>query len=119
MSVPHRCTQWVDASSLEDETNQKAPADYEAAWETVRKAHGILVPGGFGSRGIEGKILAANYARTNRKPYLGARSQLQINEKAVPGLIWNASSPLLARRYQASAWASRSPWSSLPATCWA
>jgi len=32
---------------------------------------GILVPGGFGQRGIEGKILAANYARTHNLPYLG------------------------------------------------
>lgn len=32
---------------------------------------GVLVPGGFGKRGIEGKILAAEWARVNRKPYLG------------------------------------------------
>ena len=32
---------------------------------------GILVPGGFGQRGIEGKILAANWARTKKVPYLG------------------------------------------------
>ena len=32
---------------------------------------GILVPGGFGSRGVEGMIAAANWARLNKKPYLG------------------------------------------------
>ena len=32
---------------------------------------GILVPGGFGQRGIEGKVLAAKWARENKKPYLG------------------------------------------------
>lgn len=32
---------------------------------------GILVPGGFGVRGVEGKILAANWARTRKIPYLG------------------------------------------------
>lgn len=32
---------------------------------------GVLVPGGFGSRGAEGKILAARWARKNKKPYLG------------------------------------------------
>jgi len=34
-------------------------------------AHGILVPGGFGGRGIEGKVLAVRYARENRVPYFG------------------------------------------------
>lgn len=34
-------------------------------------ASGILVPGGFGSRGVEGMIAAANWARLNKKPYLG------------------------------------------------
>ena len=32
---------------------------------------GILVPGGFGIRGIEGKILASNWARTKKVPFLG------------------------------------------------
>jgi CTP synthase len=32
---------------------------------------GILVPGGFGGRGVEGKIAAVNYARTNKVPYFG------------------------------------------------
>ena len=39
---------------------------------------GILVPGGFGSRGIEGKILACNYARTHKIPYLGICLGMQI-----------------------------------------
>jgi CTP synthase len=39
---------------------------------------GILVPGGFGERGIEGKILAAQYARENKVPYLGLCLGLQI-----------------------------------------
>ena len=38
----------------------------------------ILVPGGFGSRGIEGKIAAANYARTNNIPYLGICLGMQV-----------------------------------------
>lgn len=32
---------------------------------------GVLVPGGFGTRGTEGMIAAANWARTNKRPYLG------------------------------------------------
>ncbi|HKK99523.1 MAG TPA: CTP synthase [Desulfotignum sp.] len=39
--------------------------------EILSASDGILVPGGFGSRGIEGKILAAGYARENKVPYFG------------------------------------------------
>lgn len=48
-----------------------AHARYEAAWDTVRSADGILVPGGFGMRGLEGKINAVTYARESKKPFLG------------------------------------------------
>jgi CTP synthase len=44
----------------------------------LEDADGILVPGGFGDRGIEGKILAAQYAREHRKPYLGICLGMQI-----------------------------------------
>jgi CTP synthase len=43
----------------------------ENAAEMLSGSDGILVPGGFGSRGIEGKILAARYARENKVPYFG------------------------------------------------
>jgi CTP synthase len=46
--------------------------------EIVGDAHGILVPGGFGSRGIEGKICAANYAREEKIPYFGICLGMQI-----------------------------------------
>jgi len=39
--------------------------------ETLKNAHGVLVPGGFGSRGIEGKILAVQYAREEKIPFFG------------------------------------------------
>jgi CTP synthase len=61
---------WIEASNLED--------DAHSDWETLRAAHGVLVPGGFGDRGIEGKILAANYARVNNVPYLGICLGLQV-----------------------------------------
>jgi CTP synthase len=41
-------------------------------------ADGILVPGGFGARGIEGKICAANYARENKIPYFGICLGMQV-----------------------------------------
>ena len=46
--------------------------------DDVKDADGILVPGGFGNRGIEGMIEAAKYARTNRLPYLGICLGMQI-----------------------------------------
>ena len=61
---------WIEASELET-TN-------DPSWDLLRAADGILVPGGFGDRGIEGKILAANYARTNKVPYLGICLGLQV-----------------------------------------
>jgi CTP synthase len=61
---------WVEATDLED-TNKTNKTEYDNAWATMKAADGILVPGGFGSRGVEGKILAANYARTSKVPFLG------------------------------------------------
>lgn len=40
-------------------------------WEDIRSCDGIIVPGGFGSRGLEGKIKVCRYARENNIPYLG------------------------------------------------
>jgi CTP synthase len=46
--------------------------------KTLAKLSGILVPGGFGTRGIEGKILAARYAREGKKPYFGICLGMQV-----------------------------------------
>jgi CTP synthase len=46
--------------------------------DTIANVSGIVVPGGFGSRGIEGKIIAANYARTQKIPYLGLCLGMQL-----------------------------------------
>ncbi len=46
--------------------------------ELLQNAHGILVPSGFGPRGIEGKILACNYARKHKIPYFGICLGMQI-----------------------------------------
>lgn len=51
---------------------------YETAWEMLRQADGILVPGGFGDRGVEGKIKAIEYARKERKPFLGICLGMQL-----------------------------------------
>ncbi len=50
----------------------------EGADKYLRGVAGVLVPGGFGDRGVEGKIEAARYARTSRTPYLGLCLGMQI-----------------------------------------
>jgi CTP synthase len=50
----------------------------DGAEKMLRGLGGIVVPGGFGERGIEGKILAAQYARENKIPYLGLCLGMQI-----------------------------------------
>jgi CTP synthase len=47
-------------------------------WDDLRTADGIIVPGGFGSRGIEGKIAAARHARIEKVPYLGLCLGMQL-----------------------------------------
>ncbi len=47
-------------------------------WDELEQADGIIVPGGFGARGIEGKIMAARYAREKRVPYLGLCLGMQV-----------------------------------------
>jgi CTP synthase len=46
--------------------------------EDLAKADGIIVPGGFGYRGVEGKVLAARFARENKIPYLGLCLGMQV-----------------------------------------
>ena len=51
---------------------------YESANKILSDCDGILIPGGFGDRGIEGMVCAANYARVNNIPYLGICLGMQI-----------------------------------------
>ena len=52
--------------------------DLEASTEPLKHVDGIVVPGGFGNRGVEGKIVAAKYARENQLPYLGLCLGMQV-----------------------------------------
>jgi CTP synthase len=52
--------------------------DEDNAQEKFRSVAGVLVPGGFGDRGVEGKIVACRYAREHRLPYLGLCLGMQI-----------------------------------------
>jgi CTP synthase len=60
---------WVQSEKLESMTDVE---------EAVAGVQGVLVPGGFGERGIEGKVLAARYAREQRIPYLGLCLGMQV-----------------------------------------
>jgi len=59
---------WVQSEDLEKDGSDNL----------LRSAQGIIVPGGFGIRGVEGMVRAANYARTNEIPYLGLCLGLQV-----------------------------------------
>ncbi|XP_072966924.1 uncharacterized protein [Typha angustifolia] len=71
--------QWIAASDLEDESERMTPEAYAVAWETLKSSSCILIPGGFGDRGVQGMILAAKYARENKVPYLGICLGMQIS----------------------------------------
>lgn len=71
--------EWIAASDLEDESAKTAPEAHTKAWETLRSSACVLVPGGFGDRGVKGMILAAKYARENKVPYLGICLGMQIS----------------------------------------
>jgi CTP synthase len=70
---------WVDAGNLEKATLESSPETYHKAWHELCTADGVLVPGGFGHRGTEGMVAAANWARTKPKPYLGICLGMQIS----------------------------------------
>lgn len=60
---------WIDAEALEEK---------EDITDELSKVDGIVVPGGFGTRGLEGKIKAAQFALNNKLPYLGLCLGLQM-----------------------------------------
>jgi CTP synthase len=60
--------EWIDSENINDDN----------AAEILKDCNGILVPGGFGDRGISGKIAAARYARENDIPFLGICLGMQM-----------------------------------------
>ena len=54
---------WIDAEKIEDNDSE--------IWDLLKGCFGVVVPGGFGARGIEGKIIVAQYCREHKVPYLG------------------------------------------------
>jgi CTP synthase len=80
MSVREALYHAALALGIEAQIDWVHSADLEKGrgWEVIHGADGIIVPGGFGSRGIEGKIQAARYARENNVPYLGLCLGMQL-----------------------------------------
>ena len=80
MSVREALKHAALALGIEVNINWVHSAELEKGrcWEELEKADGIVVPGGFGSRGIEGKIQAARYAREHKIPYLGLCLGMQL-----------------------------------------
>ena len=96
-SLEHACLQlnrscqivWVEASDLSkssrkdsmdstgSDTDGKKDSS-KSAWSKLKSCDGILIPGGFGERGIEGMVLAAKYARENNVPFLGICLGMQV-----------------------------------------
>jgi CTP synthase len=74
---------WVHSAELERKRN----------WEDVYEADGIIVPGGFGDRGIEGKIQAIRYARKEKIPYLGLCLGMQLMVIELARHIMNSEQP--------------------------
>ena len=69
---------WVEAEDLEPSNLLNNPGKYHDAWKKLVSGSGVIVPGGFGERGTEGKIAAVKWARENKIPFLGICLGLQI-----------------------------------------
>ncbi|MCO5183863.1 MAG: CTP synthase [Anaerolineae bacterium] len=63
---------------VEIEWVYSADLERDRGWDQLERVDGVVVPGGFGYRGIEGKIMAARWARENKIPYLGLCLGMQV-----------------------------------------
>ena len=69
----YRCGAYVDIKWIDSETVTE-----ENVGQLLRECNGVVVPGGFGNRGIEGKIVTAEYCRKQNLPYLGICLGMQV-----------------------------------------
>nr|CAG4645467.1 EOG090X04HX [Lynceus sp. MCZ IZ 141354] len=69
----NRCLKltYIEAANLEEATKHTNPVKFHEAWQALCRSSGVIVPGGFGKRGMEGKIAAAHWCRNIKKPFLG------------------------------------------------
>ncbi|XP_077153695.1 CTP synthase 1 isoform X2 [Ranitomeya variabilis] len=79
LAINHRLEiKYIDSADLEPSTLQQEPVRYHEAWQKLCSSDGVLVPGGFGVRGTEGKIQAISWARKQKKPFLGVCLGMQL-----------------------------------------
>ncbi|XP_018580459.1 CTP synthase 1 isoform X1 [Scleropages formosus] len=91
LAINHKlAVKYIDSADLEAATLHQEPVKYHEAWQKLCSADGVLVPGGFGVRGTEGKIQAISWARKQKKPFLGVclGMQLAVCEFARNVLDW-------------------------------
>ena len=69
---------WVNAEDLEETMKEENESAYTSAWEKLKEAHAVLVCGGFGTRGTEGKVAACKHARETKTPFLGICLGMQM-----------------------------------------
>ena len=71
---------WIEASDLEESMreNEESLKKYQKAWKAIQVCDGILVPGGFGGRGTDGKAATCKYARENNRPFFGICLGMQV-----------------------------------------
>jgi CTP synthase len=85
-AVHHGCDvkiEWVSSESLER----------GRSLEALEGVDGIVVPGGFGDRGVEGKVVAARFARENQVPYLGLCLGMQVMTVELARYIFQSDAP--------------------------
>jgi CTP synthase len=83
---------WIPSDDLTPEGGRRPEGDHDEVDRLLAGVDGVLVPGGFGVRGVEGKVAAARYARVHEVPYLGLCLGLQVAVvefgRNVVGLPW-------------------------------
>ena len=78
-------------------TDESAPAVF-------RDVQGIIVPGGFGNRGIEGMIASAKYAREKNIPYFGICLGMQIATIEFARDVSSSASPICGIKFSHKSW---------------
>lgn len=98
---------YIESVHLEKANQTINPVQYHEAWQKLCKSDGVVVPGGFGTRGVEGKIEACKWCRETRKPFLGiclglqaavieyARNVLNLSEANTTEIDVNTKHPVV------------------------
>ncbi|KAJ2987152.1 hypothetical protein NUW58_g4663 [Xylaria curta] len=69
---------WIDAEHLEPAMQATDTEKYQKAWDNLHSASGLIIPGGFGKRGVLGMMLASKWAREQKTPFLGVCLGFQV-----------------------------------------